>query len=410
MSSRSSAKVASPRNDIKAAQDKAMDVAHISLWGTSATASNSTNRIVGLVSSLWKSRQAQRGLNCHKRHSFRHEVEGLENRTLLSLSASQPVSPAWFERLGQSGQIARASELNSSSEIQTLAWNGRTVEARKDEWIVQLSADTLRRTPSVAKAAGLFTDAPFSVDVVEGLGLTGSLLIRTSKVPSDAVLSWFSRRSVFASFEPNAVLYTSATPNDPSYTQLYGLNNTGQTGGTADADIDAPEAWDLSTGSRSIVVGVIDTGVDYNHPDLAANIWTNPDEIPGDGIDNDHDGFVDDVHGYDFVNNDGDPMDDHGHGTHVAGTIAAAGNNGKGVTGVNWASSIMAFLPPQQNLWVRFGSGRRPRLCNRASFAIFAVRKPYDFLVTSFTLLFRPSTAPAETIPLARNQLRINDR
>jgi subtilisin family serine protease len=134
----------------------------------------------------------------------------------------------------------------------------------------------------------------------------------------------------------------STTPNDPSFTSLYGLDNAGWTGGANDADIDAPEAWDLTTGSSSIV-GVIDSGVDYNHPDLAANIWTNPGEIPRDGIDNDGNGYKDDVHGYDFVNNDGDPMDDNGHGTHVSGTIGAVGNNSVGVAGVNWQVRIMAL-------------------------------------------------------------------
>ena len=105
--------------------------------------------------------------------------------------------------------------------------------------------------------------------------------------------------------------------------------------------IDAPDAWNISTGSQSVVVAVIDTGVDYTHPDLAANIWTNPGEIAGNGRDDDGNGFVDDVHGYDFAEHDGDPMDDNGHGTHVAGTIAAVGNNGLGVAGVNWSASIM---------------------------------------------------------------------
>ncbi|MEK0188204.1 S8 family serine peptidase, partial [Microcoleus anatoxicus] len=133
----------------------------------------------------------------------------------------------------------------------------------------------------------------------------------------------------------------ATTPNDPSYTQLWGLNNTGQSGGTADADIDAPEAWDIQKGNPNLVIGVIDTGVDYNHPDLVGNIWTNPGEIAGDGIDNDNNGYIDDTRGWDFGNNDNNPMDVNGHGTHVSGTIAGKGNNGVGVTGVAWNAKIM---------------------------------------------------------------------
>lgn len=133
------------------------------------------------------------------------------------------------------------------------------------------------------------------------------------------------------------------TPNDPRFSDLWGLHNTGQTGGTYDADIDAPEAWDLQTGSSNVVVAVIDTGVDYNHQDLSANMWKNPGEVAGNGIDDDGNGYVDDVYGWDFCNNDSNPIDDHNHGTHCSGTIAGVGNNGIGVVGVNWKAKIMAL-------------------------------------------------------------------
>jgi subtilisin family serine protease len=159
---------------------------------------------------------------------------------------------------------------------------------------------------------------------------------------ADAVTYFAGQPGVIA-VGPDEIIQIQRTPNDPSFGSLWGLNNTGQSGGTADADIDAAEAWDISTGTRATIVAVIDTGVDYNHPDLAANMWRNAGETPGDGIDNDGNGFVDDVFGYDFANNDGNPMDDEGHGTHVAGTIGAVGNNGVGVTGVNWNTRIMAL-------------------------------------------------------------------
>lgn len=126
--------------------------------------------------------------------------------------------------------------------------------------------------------------------------------------------------------EPDFRIRASLTPNDPSYPQLWGLNNTGQSGGSAGADIDAPEAWEKTTGSSSVVVAVVDSGVDTTHPDLTDNILRD-----GQGK----------VVGYDFVSNDANPQDDYGHGTHVAGTIGATGNNGKGVTGVCWQVRIM---------------------------------------------------------------------
>ena len=153
--------------------------------------------------------------------------------------------------------------------------------------------------------------------------------------------------------QPDYALYPTATPRDPYYGRMYNLNNTGQTGGTRDSDIDAPQAWNFTTGRHSTVVAVIDTGVDINHPDLRNNIWTNPGETGKDafgrnkatnGIDDDHNGYVDDVHGWDFFHNNNsvyDRGDGDQHGTHVSGTIAAQGNNGIGVTGVNWHAQIM---------------------------------------------------------------------
>lgn len=145
--------------------------------------------------------------------------------------------------------------------------------------------------------------------------------------------------------EPNYIRtidQSPVTPNDPRFAELWGLHNTGQNGGTPGADIHAPEAWGLSTGSPNVVVGVIDSGVDYTHEDLSANMFRNPLDCNSNGIDDDSNGYVDDCYGIDTANGDSDPMDDDGHGTHVAGTIGAAGDNGIGVVGVNWQVRIMA--------------------------------------------------------------------
>src|SRR5215217_547074 len=158
--------------------------------------------------------------------------------------------------------------------------------------------------------------------------------------------------------EPNFKIFPTVAPNDPSFNKLWGLNNTGQTieqAGTADADADVPEAWNTATGTATTVVAVIDEGIDVSHPDLRNDIWKNPGEMPGNGVDDDGNGYVDDVYGYDFANDDAsvydpDPVNGSGdeHGTHVAGTIAAEGNNGIGVAGVNWRAKVMAlkFLGP----------------------------------------------------------------
>lgn len=140
--------------------------------------------------------------------------------------------------------------------------------------------------------------------------------------------------------EPNYKVYPSATPNDPQFSSQWPLTK-----------ISATAAWDNTTGSSTVLVGVLDTGIDFNHPDLAANIWTNPGEVAGDGIDNDNNGYVDDVRGWDWWNGDNSVFDagEQAHGTHVAGTIGAVGNNGTGVAGVNWQVKIvpLKFIGPQ---------------------------------------------------------------
>ncbi len=149
-------------------------------------------------------------------------------------------------------------------------------------------------------------------------------------------LQAFQSLSTVATATPDFRVRLQATPNDTSYASQWALENGN------DADIDATQAWSYGT-SSSVVVAVIDTGIDYNHVDLATNIWTNTREIAGNGVDDDRNGYTDDVRGWNFVNNTNNPMDDNGHGTHVAGTIGAVGNNGLGISGIAWSVKVMAL-------------------------------------------------------------------
>ncbi len=157
----------------------------------------------------------------------------------------------------------------------------------------------------------------------------------------EKAIEHYNRSGLVEYAEPDYEVSICVTPNDPSYLDgtLWGMNNTSQNGGTADADIDAPEAWDIRTNASPVIVAVIDTGVRYTHEDLAANMWINPCvSCPVNGI-----VYTNDVYGINAINNTGDPWDDHYHGTHVSGTIGGVGNNGKGVVGVAWNVRIMAL-------------------------------------------------------------------
>lgn len=159
-----------------------------------------------------------------------------------------------------------------------------------------------------------------------------------------AAVEAYQRSGLVDVAEPDILFRPAAVPNDPFVLngEQWALNNTGQSGGLPDADIDGPEAWDKYSSASNVVVAVVDAGVRYTHEDLAANMWVNPGEIPGNGIDDDANGYVDDIHGINAQAGTGQPLDELGHGTHVAGIIGAVGNNGVGGCGVAWRVRIMA--------------------------------------------------------------------
>ena len=172
-------------------------------------------------------------------------------------------------------------------------------------------------------------------DLVEGL-----LVARMAPEDSALAIHALGARDDVLYVEPNFIRHAATVPNDTRYADLWGLKNAGPGG----AGISAETAWNTTTGSRSVVVGVVDSGVDIAHRELADNVFVNPGETPNNGVDDDANGFVDDVNGWDFAGNDRtvfDNANDDAHGTHVAGTIGARGNNGAGVVGVNWDVQIM---------------------------------------------------------------------
>ncbi|HYY58361.1 MAG TPA: Calx-beta domain-containing protein [Pyrinomonadaceae bacterium] len=232
--------------------------------------------------------------------------------------------------------LATAQTANHPKKQDIEFFKGKKVAAR--QVLVKFRKSATRQDVEEAKKN---VDSDFDKKV----GGTGVQLLRSRSKDTATLISELSARSDVLYAEPNYVIGVAGTPNDSSFSGLWGLQNTGQvvggSAGTQGADISAAPAWDISTGSRANVVAVVDTGVDYNHPDLAANMWTAPAaftvNIGGQAI-----RCEAGTHGFNAITKTCDPMDEYNHGTHVAGTIGARGNNGAGVVGVNWTANIMA--------------------------------------------------------------------
>lgn len=220
--------------------------------------------------------------------------------------------------------------------------NSPKVEFVPGEFVVKLKV-----SPQKLLSNSLWTlSEPSSVEVLSEKHKL--VLIKRNPVENQkSALQSLSNAQYVEYAEPNFIYRINKLPNDPKLGELWGLINKGQkdsagASGKVGIDVDAERAWEMQTGTREVLVAVIDTGIGYNIEDLKENVWTNQAEANGEpGVDDDGNGFVDDIHGYDFVNNDGDPMDDHGHGSHCSGTIGARGNDQHGIVGVAWNVKIM---------------------------------------------------------------------
>lgn len=215
-------------------------------------------------------------------------------------------------------------------DVTKVVWSGQQVDAVRNEYVLrmpQINAATAR-SPIDYACATPTVQAGWSV---QPLG-SGFYKLTAPGVTQGALTTWASRNGV-QSIDVNRVAKASRTPDDVLY---------GDLANWAFPKIQADGAWNTGTGTSSTIAAVLDSGVDYNHPDLAANMWKNPNEVAGDGIDNDNNGYVDDIYGIDAIGGTTDPMDNFGHGTVIAGLIGAVGNNATGMAGVNWSVKLMA--------------------------------------------------------------------
>lgn len=278
--------------------------------------------------------------------------EGLEPRQLLSFQTGPTLDWSGGSE-GPTDGMAAFADLREG-QIGRVRWAGGTVPAVAGQYVLGVKEGpggfTAERALSVAQGFG----AALGIDVRDARVIPGNrhVVFTTSRELTTAqVRSATARVEGLHWVEPNMVYEPSRVPNDPQFNQQWWLQNSGQTipgfgRGTPGADIKITGAWDTTIGSRSVVIAVIDSGIDFNHPDMAANIYRNPGEIAGNNVDDDGNGFVDDVSGWDFGDLDNNPQDDSlpgwfGHGTSAAGMIGAVSNNGDGVAAVNWDVSIL---------------------------------------------------------------------
>ena len=199
--------------------------------------------------------------------------------------------------------------------------------------------------PGISAAALAAALAESGIRIRENLPGSDTLLLQLPAHELDSVdraqSLLKSRADLFLHVDPNGVGF-GAAPNDPRFAAQWALQNTGQNGGSVGADVNATGLWSIVASAPKVLVAILDSGMDFTHQDLAGIAWKNPGEIPGNGIDDDGNGRIDDVNGWDFVNSDNDPTDDHDHGSHVTGILAARRGNGLGIAGL---AAPVAILP-----------------------------------------------------------------